>query len=264
MSNIKRPIAFILSSSNHGSMLVNRFDYHQGQHGAYGVGFQILTTSCFDSEEINMVQTLLQTRRENFGDGVMAIDCGANIGAHTIEWAKTMYGWGEVIAFEAQERIFYALAGNITLNNCFNARALFAAVGEQDGEIDVPAPDYFRPASFGSLEIRKNQRNEFIGQEINYTPERCNKVKMMTIDSLQLKRLDLIEIDIEGMEMEALRGAEKAISAFKPQLLIEKIKSDENEILQFLAKYDYKIFPAGINILAIHQDDPALKNIKTA
>jgi hypothetical protein len=66
------------------------------------------------------------------------------------------------------------------------------------------------------------------------------------------------------MEMEALRGAEKAISAFKPQLLIEKIKSDENEILQFLAKYDYKIFPAGINILAIHQDDPALKNIKTA
>jgi hypothetical protein len=66
------------------------------------------------------------------------------------------------------------------------------------------------------------------------------------------------------MEMEALRGAEKSIQQFRPQLLIEKIKSDENEIQQFLLKYDYKIFPAGINILAIHQDDPAINNIQTA
>lgn len=264
MSAVKRPVAFILSSSNHGSMLVNRFDYNISQQGAYGVGFQILNASCFDAEEINIVQTLLLTRRDNFGDGVVAIDCGANIGAHTVEWAKTMFGWGEVIAFEAQERIYYALAGNITLNNCFNARAIFAAVGEQDGEIDVPMPDYFRPSSFGSLEIRKNNHNEFIGQEISYTPEHCNKVRMLAMDSLQLKRLDLIKIDIEGMEMEALRGAEKSIQQFRPKLLIEKIKSDENEIQQFLLKYDYKIFPAGINILAIHQDDPAINNIQTA
>ena len=38
-----------------------------------------------------------------FGDGVMAIDCGANVGVHTLEWSRLMYGWGEVIAFEAQE-----------------------------------------------------------------------------------------------------------------------------------------------------------------
>ena len=32
-----------------------------------------------------------------------------------------MFGWGTVIAIEAQERVYYALCGNITINNCLNA-----------------------------------------------------------------------------------------------------------------------------------------------
>ncbi|MGA8320591.1 MAG: hypothetical protein WB774_07170 [Xanthobacteraceae bacterium] len=37
------------------------------------------------------------------------------------------------MAFEAQERIYYALAGNIAINNCFNARAINAAVSNRSG-----------------------------------------------------------------------------------------------------------------------------------
>ena len=66
-----------------------------------------------------------------------------------------MTGWGQVLAFEAQERIYYALAGNIAINNCFNARALHAAVTSEAGRMKIPAPDYLAPASFGSLELRK-------------------------------------------------------------------------------------------------------------
>ena len=47
---------------------------------------------------------------------------GANIGVHTVEWARHMYGWGNVIAIEAQERLYYSLCGNISLNNCLNVR----------------------------------------------------------------------------------------------------------------------------------------------
>jgi FkbM family methyltransferase len=61
----------------------------------------------------------------------VAIDCGANIGTHTIEWAKKMTGWGAVIGIEAQERIFYALAGNIAINNCFNALQRYPQPTEQ-------------------------------------------------------------------------------------------------------------------------------------
>ena len=52
-----------------------------------------------------------------------------------------MTGWGSIEAFEPQERIYYALAGNIAINNLFNARAIFAAVGETDGWITVPHID---------------------------------------------------------------------------------------------------------------------------
>ena len=84
-----RPVAFVLVSTNHGSMLVNRQDYCLvGEGQGYGVGWQLLTNSAYDPAEVDLVQQLLASRKNNFGDGVMAIDCGANIGVHTIEWAS--------------------------------------------------------------------------------------------------------------------------------------------------------------------------------
>jgi len=248
-----RPIAFVLASTNHGSMLVNRHDYKPQEDGFIGVGFQILQTSSFDQEEIDFVLRLLDLRKQSYGDGVMAIDLGANIGVHTIEWAQFMTGWGDVIAVEAQERIFYALAGNIALNNCFNARAVWAAAGAANGHIGVPVPNYFSPSSFGSLEIRETKNNEFIGQQINY--DNVQDTQMVSIDEMKLARVDLIKIDVEGMEMDALNGAKDTIRRTKPYLLIEKIKSNESDLNQFLTNYGYKTFPLGLNLLAIHETD---------
>jgi FkbM family methyltransferase len=237
-------------------MLVNRHDYRLTDKGGYGVGFQIFNTSSYDPDEVNVVLQLLETRRENFGDGVVAVDCGANIGVHTIEWAKFMHGWGEVVAFEAQERIFYALAGNITLNNCFNARALWAAIGSENGVIRVPRLDYFTPSSFGSLEVRETSNPENIGQKVDYSDAGTQLTSMVTIDGFNFPRLDFLKIDIEGMEMEALKGAEKTIARTHPQILVEKIKSTETDITSFLSQLGYQIFPAGMNLLAIHESDP--------
>jgi FkbM family methyltransferase len=250
-----RPTAFVILSTNHGTMLVNRNDYRLVGDGGYGVGYQLLNTSSFDQNEVDIAKQILMTRKQNFGEGVFAIDCGANIGIHTIEWAKLMYGWGEVIAIEAQERIYYALAGNIAINNCFNARAIWAAVGDKTGTISVPVPDYFRPSSFGSLEIKNKETTEFIGQDIDYSI--TQQTSLIAIDDLNLSRLDFMKIDIEGMEVEALIGARKSIQKFLPQMMIERIKSNEKDIYNFLLTYEYKIIPMGINILAIHKSDPA-------
>lgn len=118
MSYPARPIAFVLASTNHGNMIVNRNDFAIKQDGGvFGVGFQLLTASQFDLNEIKLALLILDLRRRHFGDGVVAIDGGANVGVHTIEWSRHMYGWGEVHSFEAQEAVYYALAGNIALNN---------------------------------------------------------------------------------------------------------------------------------------------------
>ena len=110
-----RPSAFVIAPSDHGTMIVNRNDYRQTDGGLIGVGAQILNNQHFDRKEVNLVLGLLNKRHQIYQKDVVAIDCGANIGVHTIEWARLMHGWGQVHAFEAQERIYYALAGNIAI-----------------------------------------------------------------------------------------------------------------------------------------------------
>src|SRR5215467_1719103 len=101
-----RKLAFVVAATNHGTMIVNRFDYRMiGPDKGYGVGHQLLETASFDPGEVDVLLRLLGWRRRYFGDGVLAVDCGANVGVHTIEWAKRMTGWGSVVAIEAQERI---------------------------------------------------------------------------------------------------------------------------------------------------------------
>ena len=210
---------------------------------------QILTNSSYDQREINLALRLIQKRRKYFKDGVVTLDCGANIGVHTIEWAKNMTGWGEVFSFEAQEQIYYALAGNVAINNCFNVTARNVALGSEIGKIEVPQPNYHQAGSFGSLEIIQKKSNEFIGQNIDYNNTKL--IDMVTIDSLNLKRIDLIKVDVEGMEEEALNGS------------IKSIKSDIKFLKKFLEKRDYEIFVLGMNILAINKKDETLNDITT-
>jgi FkbM family methyltransferase len=256
LKTTKRPLAFVLAAANHGTMIVNRNDSFDTPGMTIGVGHNIFQYSSCGQEEIDAALQLLDSRRKHFGDGVVAIDCGANIGVHTVEWARHTHGWGETFAFEAQERIYYALVGNLAINNCFNARAMWAAVGAKAGRIRVPVPDYLVPSSFGSLEIRPGDKTEFIGQKIDYSEAKTLDTRMVAIDDLQLARLDMIKIDIEGMELEALEGARQSILRHKPQMLIERIKADQAALNTFLLAHGYKLFAFGVNLLAIHESDP--------
>lgn len=261
MSTTLRPAPFITVATNHGTMIINRNDYHMvSETKGHGVGYQILNTSCYDQDEVFFVLELLKIRRGYYGDGVIAIDCGANYGVHTLEWARLMHNWGHVFSFEAQEKIFYALAGNIIMNNCLNVTARQLAIGREIGEIEISEPNYFIPGSYGSFELKRTENSEFIGQNIDF--KNPNKiVSMISLDSASLNRIDLIKIDVEGMEEEVLAGALNIVKNLKPILSIEVIKSDKNAIEVFLQNSGYIIFPFGLNILAIHETDMTLKHV---
>jgi len=264
-SGPRRPLPFVLASTNHGTMIVNRNDYVMtAPDRGFGMGYQLLNLSSFDPEEIDICVNLLNNRRRMFGSGVVALDCGANVGTHSVEMARSMHGWGSVISFEAQERVYYALAGNIAINNCFNATAHWAAVGASVGELSIPVPNYLIPSSFGSLELKKQDRRrpEYIGQDIDYASQARITVRQLSIDSLKLARIDFIKIDVEGMEIEVLQGATEALAAHKPQMLIEFIKSDTTAIRDLLGNLGYRMLTVGINILAIHNTDPGFDAVK--
>lgn len=263
MANPPRKIAFITAATDHGTLIVNRFDQRiVGPNEGFGVGLQLLNKASYDANEVDLLLKLLDLRRQHYGDGVMAVDCGANIGVHSIEWAKHMTGWGMVLAIEAQERIYYALAGNIAINNCFNARAIHAAVSSQVGAMKMPDPNYLVFSSFGSLELRKRDETEFIGQSIDYSEGKMLDVQTISLDSFNFPRLDLVKIDIEGMESEALAGGVGCIARHHPILFVETIKTDKAKLQAWLENVGYSVLPAGMSFLAIHKDDKCLANVR--
>ena len=267
MNRIAKPAPFVLVSTGHGSMIANVHDYRPAtatDPGIAGVGGQLFRQSLFDPVEIDLALYLLSLRKEFFGPGVVALDCGANIGVHAIEWARHMTGWGRVTAIEAQERIFYALAGNIALNNCFNASALHAAIGGELGQIELPTLDYAAPASFGSFELRQSDHNEAIGQPVDYRGPGRQAVGLLSIDHLQSPRLDFIKMDIEGMELEALGGAVETLKRCKPALMLEHIKAKPGSLQAFVEGFGYHCITLRSLIVALHQDDPGLPRVREA
>ena len=261
MPDPARPLAFILASTDHGAMILNRFDQHGSGDHAYGVGYQLLSRASYDPQEVDLLLKLLDLRRKHYGNGVVAVDCGANLGVHTVEWAKHMTDWGVVLAFEAQERIYYALAGNLALNNCFNARAINAAVSRQSGTMKIPQPNYLKNASFGSIELTKREHGEFVGQSIDYSEDKMTEVRMLHLDSFNFQRLDLLKIDVEGMELEVLAGAARCITERRPIVFVEMLKTDANALRAWLENYGYSAYPSGMNFIAIHKDDKCLESI---
>jgi hypothetical protein len=111
------------------------------------------------------------------------------------------------------------------------------------------------------LELRQRANNEFIGQPINYS-ENTVEVRTLALDEVDAARVDFIKLDVEGMELEALQGAEKTIERSRPVLLIEKIKTDAEQLTRRLRDWGYTMADAGLNILAIHSSDKILADIK--
>jgi FkbM family methyltransferase len=262
MSKPARPLGFILASTDHGTMILNRFDQVVVPGAAFGCGYQLLNKASYDADEVSLMLHILDLRRKYHGDGLVAVDCGANLGVHTIEWAKHMTDWGVVLAFEAQERIYYALAGNIAINNCFNARAVNAAVSNRSGAMKIPQPNYLANASFGSLELKKRERAEFIGQIIDYSEDKMTDVPMIHLDGSNFPRLDILKVDVEGMELEVIEGAARTIREKRPIILAESIKTDGDALRALLESFGYVVHSVVMNFLAFHKDDKCMEGVK--
>ena len=246
--------SFILAAGNSGPLILSRYDFNVGPMGMYGVGDQLLHAGCYDSEEAGAINKILTTIHRHRGRNIVALDGGANIGVFTIEMAKHMAGWGEVLAVEAQRFLYYALCGNVVLNNCFNVIAVRKVLAETHGQMLVPNLDFQRHASFGSLELLRHDYNEDIGQPVASSFSLVDKVPIDEI--LPDTAVDFIKLDIEGMELHALRGAADVVECWKPVIFLETMKCDYREIQVWFDAKDYKLARWGMNAVAVHASEP--------
>ena len=153
----------------------------------------------YSPEEARMFQLLLQP-------GDVVLEVGANIGAHTLPLARAVGTAGRVYAIEPQRSLFQMLCANLALNDLQNVHVRQRGLGAVAEVLRVSTPATAALANFGGISLGRQ------GEE---------PVEVMTLDQLQLGRLDLIKIDVEGMEEAVLRGGIETIRRLRPKLYVE-------------------------------------------
>ena len=163
--------------------------------------------------------------------GGASIDCGANLGAHSLFMARN---FSSVYAFEPQELIFRLLCANLAGYN--NAYPIRACVGNTDTVISMPVLDYGALNNFGGF-----------GKYLKDVPESVPRtdVQVRMLDHIAPimaeQQIDLVKIDVEGMESEVIEGAMALIDKFKPVLYVENDKPERSsELLRLIYNLDYR------------------------
>ncbi len=217
---------FVLATTAFGPLIVNRLDT--------GVTSQLFMSGSHEHDVVMFGLDLINECHDCYGTGVHVVDVGANIGTCTVPWSKQCRDFGKVTAFEPQERIYYALAGNIALNNLMNASAIHGAVSDKSGSILVPKLNYEIPSNFGGIAIKDGLLRHGPGQPVSFDKQDMYNTHCYALDDAGLRRLDILKIDVEGMELDVLKGAEDIISELKPIIITEWIHCGTQAITDFL------------------------------
>jgi FkbM family methyltransferase len=163
------------------------------------------------------------------GTGGVVVEAGANIGAHTVHLARRVGETGVVYAFEPQRIVFQTLCANLALNQLVNVVARQQGCGRQAGEMVLPNVDPRAINNFGGLSLL----TEGLGE----------KVGIVTIDSLELTRCNLIKVDVEGMEEAVIAGAVNTITRLRPVLYLENDRSEKSaSLIHYLQSLNYRIW----------------------
>jgi len=187
-----------LGPARYGQMLYNPNDCYSGRsYKLYGE---------WKEHEI-------QTFRPYIQPGMVVLDVGANIGQHTVFFARAVGAKGSILAFEPQRLFFQTLCANVALNSLTKVYTHQAAVGAESapGSVAVPVRSpWIENHNFSALPLWAD-----------YSQEACETIDMIAIDDLHLSRCDFMKIEVVGMEEDVIRGAVRTIQRLKPVLYVE-------------------------------------------
>ena len=212
---------FVAIDSNYGKFIVNRYCSYQAE-ALIKTGFTHIES------ELSNISKIINVLPE----GAVAIDAGANIGFISIPISYWLRSKGGIVhAFEVQRMIYYALCGSAALNDSNNLFIHNSGLGETKKILKVPMQNYNEPKDFGMVSLKdQNIINIY------------ENVEIITIDSLNLVRLDFLKIDVEGMEIEVLVGGRETIRKNRPWCWIEYWMVDKELLKKEFDGLNYAIY----------------------
>ena len=170
--------------------------------------------------------------------GDTVIDVGANIGAHTLAFSNKVGLQGKVISFEPQAELFKLLSRNVVQNNAADHVTLFNnGLDFENSTISIPKLNISQRSNYAGISLEK-----FVENSHNKDKE-STSVKLIKLDDLNLEKVNLIKIDVEGMENRVIAGAVSTITRHKPNLFVEASDLQNCfEYLKLLKQKEYIFF----------------------
>lgn len=140
-----------------------------------------------------------------------AVDVGAHVGFHAKKFAAL---FGDVWAFEPIPSNYRCL-----IHNAPEVKAVMTALGDDRGDLSL---SLVAPDNSGSWEKGEG-----------------TTVPVMRLDDYPLENVDLLKIDVQGMELEVLKGAEATVKRWKPLVIVEDtIRGETNaDVLPLLVSW---------------------------
>jgi FkbM family methyltransferase len=207
----------------------------------------------YEIEVFAIAQKILEKHK----DGEV-LDIGANMGSFTLPLAKAnphlLFH-----AFEPQRIVYYQLCGNTLINGCDNVHCHNFGLSDKEERLVLTMPDYTAEGNIGAFsmdeEVRKN--------EYECSTEGVKEpLVVFTLDSGAHKNVRLLKIDVEGHELEVIKGAKKTLKENNyPPIIFEAwtwkpwYQEKRTALFNYLKDLGYEI-TEGINSnnLAQHPD----------
>ena len=187
-------------------------------------------------------------------EGCVAADIGANVGALTMLMAKVVGKDSVVLAVEPGPPIFSRLANNLESNPKIKSRVRTIQLGLAD-----------RQDKLFWYEDPRNPGNAGLLNDYGVP------VEIIPLDELisreNVSRLDFVKIDVEGMELEVIKGGTRTFQEYKPVIYYQTLTAFQQhrgfdifaQIAEILKSMDYTLF--GLDLLGNLQKLESLEKL---
>jgi FkbM family methyltransferase len=145
--------------------------------------------------------------RNQIKSGMCVIDIGANIGYYTLQQAQLVGETGRVIAIEPVPDNVTLLKKNVAANGYSNVIIHEVAIGAENGTAKI------------YMSSESNLASLFFQKRLNKSVD----VPLWTLDTFLEgeDRVDYIQMDVEGYEVEVIKGMLGILKKHKPALFVE-------------------------------------------
>jgi len=199
---------------------------------ASDIGKCLFFKGAFEQEEIDFFARLIAREA-----APVVLDIGANIGLHSLAWAKANRN-STIYAFEPSQSTRKFLKRNVERNSL------------QEKVVIVPLA---ASSANGHAQFFECEDNAYSSLKDTRRKKVLNvfDVSVTTIDDFvakhRIRKLSLIKIDVEGLEMEVVSGALNTLRLLKPDLFVEiyggsDSNPDPEATIDYLCALGYKPF----------------------